>query len=98
MSGMKSRNRPIILDSQIDIPAFRVRQADDGSDQIAVAQPAAIALEFDRQTLALGDVAGHWISPFSRSCPLIGARRRSHVQAKKLPRPMRLLCSFLRYT
>ena len=68
MSGMKSSDSPIILDSQVKIPAFRVRQTDDGSDQVAVAQPAAIALELDRQALVLGDVTGHWSSPLSLSC------------------------------
>ena len=67
MNGVKPGDCPIILDSQVNFPAFCVRKADDCSDQIAVAEPIAIALELDGQTLALGDVASHLTIPFLRS-------------------------------
>ena len=54
MSEMKSGDGPVVLNPQIEVAPFRVRQANDGGDQVTVVQPAAIALEFDRQALVLG--------------------------------------------
>src|SRR5262249_28106111 len=73
MNGMEARDGAIILDSQVDLPAFCVRQADDSRDQVAILQPVAIALELDRQALAIGDVAGHGTSLF----PVAGCRWRT---------------------
>ena len=63
MGGMKSSDGPVVLDTQIEIAAVGVRQADDGRDQVAVVQPVAIALEFDRQAFSLGDVGCHRTGP-----------------------------------
>ena len=37
MNWMKSSDIPIILNSEVNLPALRVCQADDGGDQFAVA-------------------------------------------------------------
>ena len=67
MGGVEAGDRPVILDPEVKLATLGIRQADHVGDEVAITEPAAVALELDHQALAFGNVAGHRTSPFSRN-------------------------------
>ena len=67
VGGVEAGDRPVILDPEVKLATLGIRQADHVGDEVAITEPAAVALELDHQALAFGNVAGHQTNPFSRN-------------------------------
>ncbi len=56
---MEAGNDAILLDAQIELAAFGIRQADHGCNQVPIWQTVTVALELDGDGLAVRDGAIH---------------------------------------
>ena len=56
MLRVQSGHGPVILDAQVDDSALGVREAHHGQDQVTVRELFAVALEFDGERLAVGNL------------------------------------------